>query len=157
MWAPGAGKSTGAAHIFAELKMCGINTELVTEFAKDKVLEGNKEVFNTQIYLFGKQVFKLSRCNGKVDVIITDSPLPLSIYYKNRPCYTENFDGCVLDIFNSFNSVNYFLNRVKPYNPSGRFQTEEESDQVSIGVKSLLDKYNIVIKSVLVILLAMIL
>lgn len=35
--APGAGKSTGAAHIFAELKMCGINTELVTEFAKDKV------------------------------------------------------------------------------------------------------------------------
>lgn len=49
----------------------------------------------------------------------------------------------MLDIFNSFNSVNYFLNRVKPYNPSGRFQTEEESDQVSIGVKSLLDKYNI--------------
>ena len=33
--APGAGKSTGAAYIFALLKMAGIEAELVTEFAKD--------------------------------------------------------------------------------------------------------------------------
>lgn len=38
---PGAGKSTGAAYIFARLKMLGINTELVTEFAKDKVWDCN--------------------------------------------------------------------------------------------------------------------
>ena len=37
--APGAGKSTGAAYIFSQLKMAGINAELVTEFAKDKVWE----------------------------------------------------------------------------------------------------------------------
>lgn len=36
---PGAGKSTGAAYIFSELKMRGINAELVIEFAKDKVWE----------------------------------------------------------------------------------------------------------------------
>ena len=42
--APGAGKSTGAAYIFAMLKMAGINAELVTEFAKDKVYEETKEV-----------------------------------------------------------------------------------------------------------------
>lgn len=35
--APGAGKSTGAAYIFSKLKMAGVNAELVTEFAKDKV------------------------------------------------------------------------------------------------------------------------
>ena len=35
--APGAGKSTGAAYVFSKLKMAGINAELVTEFAKDKV------------------------------------------------------------------------------------------------------------------------
>lgn len=34
---PGAGKSTGAAYIFAKLKMAGVNAELITEFAKDKV------------------------------------------------------------------------------------------------------------------------
>ena len=40
---PGAGKSTGAAYIFSNLKMRGINAELVTEFAKDMVWEDNKE------------------------------------------------------------------------------------------------------------------
>ena len=35
--APGSGKSTGAAYIFSKLKMAGVNAELVTEFAKDKV------------------------------------------------------------------------------------------------------------------------
>ena len=35
---PGAGKSTGAAYIFSQLKMAGVNAELITEFAKDKVL-----------------------------------------------------------------------------------------------------------------------
>ena len=71
---PGVGKSTGAAYIFSELKMRGINAELVTEFAKDKVWENNDEVFKNQAYIFGKQSYKMSRCRDKVDVIITDSP-----------------------------------------------------------------------------------
>lgn len=41
--------------------------------------ENNEEVFKNQAYIFGKQSFKLSRCDNKVDVIVTDSPLPLSI------------------------------------------------------------------------------
>ena len=35
--APGAVKSTGAAYMFSKLKMLGVNAELVTEYAKDKV------------------------------------------------------------------------------------------------------------------------
>lgn len=42
---PGVGKSTGAAYIFSQLKMRGINCELVTEFAKDKVWEESHAVF----------------------------------------------------------------------------------------------------------------
>jgi adenylylsulfate kinase-like enzyme len=34
---PGTGKSTLAAALFTDLKMKGINAELVTEFAKDLV------------------------------------------------------------------------------------------------------------------------
>ena len=67
---PGAGKSTGAAYIFAKLKMLGINAELITEFAKDKVWENNTEVFKNQAYLFGKQSYRISRCKDKVDVIV---------------------------------------------------------------------------------------
>lgn len=43
---PGAGKSTGAAYIFAMLKMHGIDCELVTEFAKDKTWEHNSKALS---------------------------------------------------------------------------------------------------------------
>lgn len=79
---PGAGKSTGAAYIFSQLKMKGINAELITEFAKDKAWENNTEAIKNQAYLFGKQSYRMSRCREKVDVLVTDSPLPLSILYN---------------------------------------------------------------------------
>jgi adenylate kinase family enzyme len=44
--APGSGKSTGAAYIFSKLKMAGVDAELVTEFAKDKVWEESKAPFD---------------------------------------------------------------------------------------------------------------
>lgn len=141
--APGAGKSTGAAYIFARLKMNGVDAELVTEFAKDKVWEENPAPFKNQAYMFGKQSYKIGRCAGKVDVIVTDSPLPLSIYYNNEERLTENFDRTVMDVFCSYINMNYLLTRVKPYNPNGRHQTEAESNQVAEELKTLLDNQGI--------------
>lgn len=129
--APGAGKSTGAAYIFSKLKMAGVNAELVTEFAKDKVYEETKEVWNNQQYIFGKQSFRLGRLKGKVDIVVTDSPLVLSALYNNDDLLGEMFDEVVISIFQSYDNRNYFVNRVKPYNPSGRMQTAEESDELA--------------------------
>ena len=141
--APGAGKSTGAAYIFSRLKMNGVDAELVTEFAKDKVWEENPTPFKNQAYMFGKQSYKIGRCAGKVDVIVTDSPLPLSIYYNNEERLTENFDRTVMDVFESYLNMNYLLTRVKPYNPNGRHQTEAESDKVAEDLRNLLDEQDI--------------
>ena len=136
--APGAGKSTGAAYIFSKLKMLGVNAELVTEFAKDKVWEESKAVFNNQAYIFGKQYFKISRCADKVDVVVTDSPLLLSLIYNNDPVLGEEFNNLVRKVFNSYNSRNYYLKRTKEYNPVGRFQNETESDQIGDEILNLL-------------------
>ena len=145
--APGAGKSTGAAYIFAMLKTQGINAELVTEFAKDKVWEESKAIFQNQAYIFGKQCFRVSRCVGKVDVIVTDSPLPLSIYYNTltdpEVRMKPSFNQCVIDTFNSYNNLNYYVNRFKEYNPVGRMQTEEESDAISSEIQTILNLYEI--------------
>ena len=138
--APGAGKSTGAAYIFSKIKMAGVNAELVTEFAKDKVWEESKEVFNNQIYIFGKQSFKISRVMNKVDVIITDSPIILSSFYNSDEMIQEELDALVMKTFNSYNNMNYFIERVKPYQEKGRFQTEAESDQIADEVSILLDE-----------------
>lgn len=145
---PGAGKSTGAAYIFYKLKINGINTELVTEFAKDKVWEESSEVFKNQSYIFGKQSFRMTRCVDKVDVIVTDSPLPLSILYNNDIRLTENFNKSVMDVFNSYDNVNYLLIRTKPYNQSGRIQTEDESNALEEPIKNLLKERNIEYKTV---------
>ena len=142
--APGAGKSTGAAYLFSQLKLAGINAELVTEFAKDKVWEESKAVFENQVYLFGKQYFRMSRVDGKVDVVVTDSPLLLSSYYnKDEIVLGEEFDKLVTKVAKSYDNINIFINRVKPYNPKGRFQTEEESDLVCIELMDFLKNHNV--------------
>lgn len=139
--APCAGKSTAAAYIFALLKMAGINAELVTEFSKDVVWEEAKEPFNTQAYIFGQQLFRQNRCNGKVDVIVTDSPILLSIIYNHEPDY--DFTRYVLHCFDLFNNMNYYINRTHGFVESGRVHSEEQSDIIARQIKYLLNRYNI--------------
>lgn len=137
--APGAGKSTIAAYVFSQLKIAGIDCELITEYAKDKYWEGSTAVFDNQLYIFAKQYFRMTRVAGKVDVLITDSPLLLSLIYNpNRDLLAKPFDDLVLNLFNSFNNINFLLKRVKPYNPVGRFQNESESDAVYENIVNLL-------------------
>lgn len=136
---PGSGKSTGAAQVFAALKKLGVNAELVTEFAKDKTWEHNATALGCQEYVFGKQSYRLARCRNDVDVIVTDSPLPLSIIYNNNSALGENFNNVVFSVFNTYRNYNYYINRVKPYNPKGRNQTESEADALGQPIKNLLD------------------
>lgn len=140
---PGSGKSTGAARIFTELKQLGVNCELVGEFAKDKTWEHNMTALSCQEYVFGKQSYRLARCRNDVDVIITDSPLPLSIIYNNNPAIAESYPKLVMDVYNTYENISFFINRVKPYNPKGRNQTAEESDQISLRIKDLYKNLNI--------------
>lgn len=141
---PGSGKSTGAAYVFAMLKMNGINAELITEYAKDKAWENNTEAIDNQVYIFGQQYYRITRCENKVDVIVTDSPLLLSALYNHSEILGEKFNELVAEIAKSYNTINYYINRVKPYNPAGRFQSEEESLAMDRKLRDLLDRYNII-------------
>lgn len=145
MGPPGAGKSTMAAQIFFLLKTAGVNAELVTEFAKDKTWEHNLKALGVQEYVFGKQSYRLARCRDDVEVIVTDSPLPLSIIYNHNPALDKDnhFSNMVLNIFNTYNNFNYVLRRVKPYNPKGRNQTEAESDALFQPIVNLLNDLSI--------------
>ena len=133
---PSAGKSTAAMDITARLKRKGINAEYVSEFAKDKVYEQNSEVFKHQEYIFGKQSFKMGRVRDKVQVIVVDSPLILSIIYNQNEYLGEAFEQVVMDTFNSYN-------RNHDYELSGRFQNENEANEVREQLISELNKLNI--------------
>ena len=135
--------STGATYIFSRLKMHGVNCELITEVAKDFTWEENKQALDCQEYVFGNQSFRMKRCREKVDVIITDSPLLLGIFYNTNPVLGEHYEQLVLDVFNTYDNMNYGLVRDKPYNPIGRNQTEAESDEIGDRIQFFLDDHNI--------------
>lgn len=133
---PGSGKSTCASGIFYQLKKLGINCELALEFAKDKVWEESIKILDDQLYVFGKQYHKLFRLNGKVDVIITDSPLLISILYNKTP--SEYFDKLVVEQYHTFNNLLFFINRAENYQTEGRLQTKDESMALDYMMKHIL-------------------
>lgn len=140
---PGAGKSTLAATVFAKLKMLGVNCELVTEFAKDKTWEQNTTALSNQIYVFAKQYYRMDRCCGKVDVLITDSPLIMSPMYNKDMDIDKPLKELVSAINDKYHNLYYYVKRVKKYNPIGRSQTEDESDEIGMKLKQMLDDYGI--------------
>ena len=123
---PGCGKSTGAAYVFSRLKEAGVNIELVTEFAKDLTWD-KSDALNDQLYVFANQFHRLYRCQkAGVNVVVTDSPLLLSNLYRDRrsPFFAKPFTDYVEYCHSVYNNLNYFIRRVKPYNPCGRREDE---------------------------------
>jgi hypothetical protein len=133
---PGAGKSTTAAHLFALFKLAGYNAELVTEYAKEIVWGENFTVLNDQIYIFAEQLHRIKRLTGKVDYIIVDSPVLLSLHYGQD--HSEAFKTLVLEEHGKMDTHNVFLRRVKPYQPIGRRQDEESAKGVDASVAQIL-------------------
>lgn len=147
---PGSGKSTTAAGLFHMLKINGVNCELVTEFAKHITWKEDFNTLKNQIYVFAKQHDRMFHLKDKVDVIITDSPIIMGLSYCNWDLMSRSFEQLVVDEFNRPDAVNvnYFINRVKEYNPSGRSQTEDEAKEKDVEIKALLNKYQVAIDGV---------
>jgi len=125
------------AGVFHELKHRGINCEMVPEYAKEKVWEESFTVLNDQIYVFAKQLHGIRKLVGKVDVIVTDSPILLSLHYAKNE--TETFKKLVVETHHNLcRSLNFLLQREKAYEPSGRMQTEDEARNIDSILRNIL-------------------
>lgn len=141
---PGTGKSTCAALLFGKLKLYGITAELVTEYAKDLVWEERHHTLGFQPYVSGKQLWRMTRLQGKVDVVITDSPFILGILYQKGR--NPVFEEYLLSEFAKYRNLNILLDRnlaVHPYNPRGRNQTEAEAIVLDEEIRALLRDFAI--------------
>ena len=140
---PGSGKSTTAALLFGRMKLLGYNVELVTEFAKQMVWQERQKILtHQQSYVHAKQLHYLDSVVGKVDYIVTDSPTLLSAIYAPTP-YTEGFDDFVINTFIQYDNLNFFIERLKQYNPVGRNQTQSEAIEIDNKIKTFLYENNI--------------
>ena len=144
--APGAGKSTGATYVFSQLKLRGIDSEYIGEFAKDKCWENNKFIFESpenQFYIGAKQFYRINQVYGKVKVAVTDSPVFLNAFYNKSKYLGEEYNKVVLRLFNKFRNLNFYIERVKPYNRNGRIQSEEQATEIGSEIKEYIDKHNV--------------
>lgn len=138
---PGAGKSTICAGIFAKLKWLNVNCEMALEYAKDLVWEESFKKLNNQLYVFANQQNRIFKLNNKVDVIITDSPLLLSIIYDAK---NDNIlKQLIINEHNKYNNINLFINRKKEYVQEGRIQTYEEAINIDNQIIQLLNENNV--------------
>lgn len=141
---PGVGKSTIAAGIYYELKCKGISCELSGEVAKDKVWEDNPEALADQPYIFGKQQHRIRRLYNKVDYIISDSPIVLSIAYSHED--SEIFNNYIIEQHNKYKCINFYIERnlyENGYEQLGRVETLDESKQKDNEILNILHKYNL--------------
>lgn len=146
----GIGKSTTAAGLYHAMKLQGMNVELVREYVKNWAWTGRKVEEYDQIYIFGKQARSEYMLYGKVDYIITDSPIMLSPVYEK---YYNNGESMIEEAAlkfikkaesNGVEHVNFLLERKKEFNPEGRYETEDQAKEVDREVRKFLGYHNIV-------------
>ena len=133
---PSSGKSTMCAGTFAWLKCQGINCEMALEVAKDYVWSANYKDLSDQIHVFGQQHLRLSRLRGQVEVVLCDGPLLHSLLYDQTG--HPSFSPSIVEAHRSFRNLNFFVGRTRPYNPKGRYHTEEQAKELDARTKKLL-------------------
>lgn len=137
---PNSGKSTAMARLFSLMKASGYNVEMASEVVKDSVYANDNYILHDQILAFALQRKKLKQLEGKVDYVITDSPLLLSHLYGDEQM--PEFYTLVDTEFARFRNVNFFLDTKFPYSNTGRIQNEAEAAAIKYDLAHMLSGWN---------------
>lgn len=145
MAGPGAGKTTGAWLVAGELKKAGIVTEYVPEYAKELVWEGRENLLDgslmNQMAVLTEQYRRISRLCGKVDVIVTDSPLLLIAYYA-KEC-REDVIHFAQSAAAEMNNFYIYMYRGTRFEREGRIHSQEESQKIDEELTSMMDSLGV--------------
>lgn len=146
--APGVGKSTISALLFAYMKMRGYVVEYVQEYVKKLVWTRDFDSINNQYYLSKKTFETLDQIvsSGSIKYCISDGPLLHGLVYNQQNVHNtsniEKTEKFILECIGKFNNINIYLERVpgRQYETAGRIHTEDESIEVGNLLKDLLER-----------------
>lgn len=143
---PSAGKTTSCLEVAEKLKKQGFVTEYVQEYAKELVYDNNLIMldghYEHQFDILKEQVKRINRLYGKVDFILTDSPVLLNNTYLNEDKSTNDYVAyCenVKKIYTLYDNFNYFVERDKSaFEEEGRIHNLEQSIVIDDELKNTL-------------------
>ena len=145
---PGAGKTTCAWEVASSLKKKGLVVEYVSEVAKEYVWDNNLKILDgsveSQRQLFEEQDRRVQRLMGKVEVIVTDSPILLNTIYVKED--DPNFKKDVIKRFKGQRNFNVFVERGKRYEKEGRIHNYEEAVSIDNQIQSVLRENDLYFK-----------
>lgn len=143
---PGAGKSTLAAGLFYRLKQCGINAELVREYAKELVWSGDYYTLSKQLVVSAEQYRRQCVLYGKVPVIVTDCPIILGCAYHDLDdplMVRECLDEMLQVYFHRAWNLNYLVKREGTFDSNGRIHNVEQSVEYDQKILRLIRAMNV--------------
>lgn len=143
---PGAGKTTSCLEVAEKLKKQGFVTEYVQEYAKELVYDNNLIMldghYEHQFAILNEQMKRINRLYGKVDFIVTDSPILLNNTYLNEDKNTEVYSAysdSVNKLYCLYNNFNYFVERdTSVFEKEGRIHNLEQSIAIDNELKNML-------------------
>ena len=142
---PGSGKSTAAAEEYVRLKKEGKSAYLVTEFATDCILAGKEKVLKNQRVLFQHQLRRVRLAIGKVEYIVTDSPLLLNIVYARYNGMNDKiFEREVKTAIKGMTNEYRYLGPRYIYTAINRVHTEEQAKQIDQVIRDVLKENGMV-------------
>lgn len=132
---PSTGKSTTALGLVALTKLyldqyagSTMRVEYVSEAAKDDVWASGRLMLDNQARLLGEQYHRVWRLQGKVDIIVSDSPLWLCAHYGPESLYPrEAWDKVIRAHYAGFDVLPILLTRGGRFEAIGRVHDEEQS------------------------------
>jgi nicotinamide riboside kinase len=153
--APGCGKSTLAAYVFAMLKDSGVDGELVSEYIREHVNRHKRVPSITfQGVIYERQLEKEKIIPQHLDFFITDSPHILSYIFASLYIDYKDQDQIELlgDLYLKFirqsrdaYDLIYVLDHNHPpkMDDGVRYQTDEEMDLLKRVIPTFLDMHKI--------------
>ena len=139
---PGIGKSVLAASLYVELKKRHIEAEYVAEYPKELVYQERMLALQDQVYVFANQYHKIWTAAKHNQIVVTDSPIMLSMIYN--PDTSQHFNDLIIELHNKFNSMNVVLKRTpETHSMVGRIHSLTESIAVDTQIRAILDNRNI--------------
>ena len=136
---PGSGKTTTALGLTYYAKREGFSVEYMSEVARE--LAYAHRIETTQQYdILIAQYRRLIALDGKVDFIITDSPLLLTCVYTQ-----DSFEiADAIMLADKFDNVNFLLQRKHDYfRDKGRVHTETQAEYIADKIDDMFSTSNL--------------